>query len=69
MTHDVIGFMKSELTYGDKEWHESWRDTFDTRAEAERVFNECVGMVVRHYTFKRVNRDTFEGKNLRLELR
>lgn len=69
MAHDVIGFVKSELTYGDNEWHEQWRDHYEDENKAERVFNERVGIGVRHYTFKRVNRDTFEGKNLRLELR
>ena len=69
MKHDVIGLAKSRATYGDSEWHEQWREHYREEKDAERVFNERVGMGVRHYTFKRINRDTFEGKNLRLELR
>ena len=69
MAHYVIGLAKSKATYGDTEWHEQWRECYAKEQDAERVFNERVGMGVRHYTFKRVSRDTFEGKNLRLELR
>ena len=69
MAHYVIGYAKSNATYGDNEWHEQWRDYYMDESEAERVFNERVGMGVRHYTFKRVSRDTFEGENLRLELK
>lgn len=69
MKHYVIGLAKSEPTYGDKEWHEQWRDYYKNENKATRVFNERVGLGVRHYNFKRVNRDTFECKNLRIELR
>ena len=57
--HDVVGYAKSIATYGDNEWHEQWRNHYEDTSKAEQVFNERVGMGIRFYTFKRINRDCF----------
>ena len=57
--NDVVGYAKSVATYGDNEWHEQWRNHYKDTNKAEQVFNERVGMGIRFYTFKRINRDRF----------
>lgn len=64
MKQDVVGYAKSRATYGDNEWHEEWRNHYTDANKAEQEFCRYVGQGVRHYNFKRLNRDTFacEGK-------